>query len=227
MASSKLGHCEKICYGTSHSREKASPWEGQNSHGSPGQLPRSETGSIESYSADESRKRILTEDDMRTSGPTQSPGQEEQERLASLKQPDRVPRGSRLWQSLGRRRGRVPNAAAGLQTREEITSRVKFEGIVSENRSECGTEGNWSRDCSGGRVANSSTERVGGQATPNVQEKLCPCGAGVCSVLTANTVRNRGRNFYRCPLWKVSFHVLFPQGMIPLRPYFAPSNSSE
>ncbi|CAK7328421.1 unnamed protein product [Dovyalis caffra] len=32
-----------------------------------------------------------------------------------------------------------------------------------------------------------------------VPEKICPCGLGVCNVFTANTDRNRGRAFYKCP----------------------------
>ncbi|CAL1371771.1 unnamed protein product [Linum trigynum] len=35
---------------------------------------------------------------------------------------------------------------------------------------------------------------------PSVSEKDCPCGQGACVVFTANTERNRGRQFYRCPL---------------------------
>ncbi|XP_021759539.1 uncharacterized protein LOC110724430 [Chenopodium quinoa] len=30
-------------------------------------------------------------------------------------------------------------------------------------------------------------------------EKACPCGLGICLVLTANTERNRGQKFFRCP----------------------------
>ncbi|XWS21985.1 hypothetical protein CRYUN_Cryun30bG0104800 [Craigia yunnanensis] len=33
-----------------------------------------------------------------------------------------------------------------------------------------------------------------------VPEKNCPCGSGSCLVLTANTQKNRGRMFYKCPL---------------------------
>ncbi|XP_038726085.1 DNA topoisomerase 3-alpha-like [Tripterygium wilfordii] len=31
-----------------------------------------------------------------------------------------------------------------------------------------------------------------------IPDKNCPCGLGVCLVLTANTERNRGRKFYKC-----------------------------
>lgn len=30
-------------------------------------------------------------------------------------------------------------------------------------------------------------------------EKKCPCGNGVCSILTSNTQKNPGRKFYKCP----------------------------
>lgn len=40
----------------------------------------------------------------------------------------------------------------------------------------------------------------GGGGGGVVTEKSCPCGSGVCLVLTANTERNRGRLFYKCPL---------------------------
>ncbi|KAF3568518.1 hypothetical protein DY000_02017345 [Brassica cretica] len=30
-------------------------------------------------------------------------------------------------------------------------------------------------------------------------EKNCPCGNGVCSILTSNTQKNPGRKFYKCP----------------------------
>ncbi|KAJ0267005.1 hypothetical protein HA466_0008990 [Hirschfeldia incana] len=31
-------------------------------------------------------------------------------------------------------------------------------------------------------------------------EKNCPCGNGVCSILTSNTQKNPGRKFYKCPI---------------------------
>lgn len=34
----------------------------------------------------------------------------------------------------------------------------------------------------------------------SVPVRNCPCGAGACRVLTANTEKNAGRQFYRCPL---------------------------
>ncbi|XP_065853184.1 uncharacterized protein [Euphorbia lathyris] len=35
---------------------------------------------------------------------------------------------------------------------------------------------------------------------PLIPEKSCPCGLGTCIVFTANTERNQGRKFYRCPV---------------------------
>ncbi|XVF63440.1 hypothetical protein PTKIN_Ptkin09bG0087400 [Pterospermum kingtungense] len=47
------------------------------------------------------------------------------------------------------------------------------------------------------RVGDSASSAGGGCVVP---EKSCPCGSGACLVLTANTERNRGRLFYKCPL---------------------------
>ncbi|GMG98869.1 hypothetical protein Nepgr_000709 [Nepenthes gracilis] len=55
-----------------------------------------------------------------------------------------------------------------------------------------GKVGHWARDCDG-----SGASLAVGLA---LVERACPCGAGSCSVLTANTERNRGRKFYKCPL---------------------------
>lgn len=55
----------------------------------------------------------------------------------------------------------------------------------------CGKSGHWSRDCD----TNSY-----GVVDPSVPEKVCRCGLGACIVLTANTEKNRGRQFYKCPL---------------------------
>ncbi|GMP60913.1 hypothetical protein CsSME_00023590 [Camellia sinensis var. sinensis] len=55
----------------------------------------------------------------------------------------------------------------------------------------CGKSGHWSRDCD---------TNLYGVVDPSVPEKACPCGLGACIVLTANTEKNRGRQFYKCPL---------------------------
>ncbi|KAK4766711.1 hypothetical protein SAY87_008353 [Trapa incisa] len=60
----------------------------------------------------------------------------------------------------------------------------------------CGEAGHWARDCDfrgapgGGAIAPSQSSEP---------DKACPCGVGNCVVLTANTERNRGRRFYKCP----------------------------
>ncbi|KAJ7964602.1 DNA topoisomerase [Quillaja saponaria] len=62
----------------------------------------------------------------------------------------------------------------------------------------CGKLGHWARDCmemGGGGGYNGNS---GNDAT--VAEKPCPCGLGACLVLTANTEKNRGRKFYKCPM---------------------------
>lgn len=64
----------------------------------------------------------------------------------------------------------------------------------------CGKLGHWARDCDapggGGSFGTAGTDA-------SVAEKACPCGLGVCIVLTANTERNRGRKFYKCPVRQV------------------------
>ncbi|XP_056171081.1 uncharacterized protein LOC115667483 [Syzygium oleosum] len=56
----------------------------------------------------------------------------------------------------------------------------------------CGKLGHWARDCDGAPV--------GGGAQSSEPQKACPCGLGDCLVLTANTEKNRGRRFYKCPV---------------------------
>ena len=66
----------------------------------------------------------------------------------------------------------------------------------------CGKPGHWARDCvdagngGGGYAGNFVKDE-------SVAEKVCPCGLGACMVLTANTERNRGRKFYKCPVREV------------------------
>ena len=52
----------------------------------------------------------------------------------------------------------------------------------------CGQPGHWARDC--------PTKPVDPNEPPPMP---CPCGAGMCSILTAHTEKNSGRRFYRCP----------------------------
>ncbi|KAL2938870.1 DNA topoisomerase 3-alpha [Bienertia sinuspersici] len=63
----------------------------------------------------------------------------------------------------------------------------------------CGKEGHWAREC-----PTSSAAVVGPTYPPlttmNGVEKLCACGLGNCLLFTANTERNRGRKFFRCPV---------------------------
>lgn len=65
----------------------------------------------------------------------------------------------------------------------------------------CGKEGHWARDCP---QMTSSAVNLGSTAPPLTAavgvEKACPCGLGICLLLTANTERNRGRRFFRCPV---------------------------
>ncbi|XP_043703190.1 cold shock domain-containing protein 3-like [Telopea speciosissima] len=60
----------------------------------------------------------------------------------------------------------------------------------------CGKLGHWARDC--GALGGGGADRE--NHDPSVVEKPCPCGLGTCLVLTANTEKNRGRKFYKCPV---------------------------
>ena len=51
----------------------------------------------------------------------------------------------------------------------------------------CKQPGHWAKDC---------------PQKPSTPSMACPCGGGMCSVLTARTERNMGRQFYKCPLGK-------------------------
>ncbi|XP_050383034.1 cold shock domain-containing protein 3-like [Argentina anserina] len=76
----------------------------------------------------------------------------------------------------------------------------------------CGKSGHWARDCDapgggGGSAGYGGNYSGGGGYTgknggddASYPEKSCPCGSGTCMVLTANTEKNRGRKFYKCPL---------------------------
>ncbi|KAL3349357.1 hypothetical protein AABB24_022473 [Solanum stoloniferum] len=55
----------------------------------------------------------------------------------------------------------------------------------------CGKSGHWARDCDTNPPTDDSV---------SFPEKICACGMGSCLVLTANTEKNRGRKFYRCPI---------------------------
>ncbi|XP_058097505.1 uncharacterized protein LOC131242699 [Magnolia sinica] len=92
-------------------------------------------------------------------------------------------------------------------TRSNPKGRVATAAAAADNYSgtadagacfKCGKSGHWARDCvgsSGGAVGGD-----GGLVNHMVAEKPCPCGSGSCLVLTANTEKNRGRKFYRCPV---------------------------
>ncbi|KAH0726656.1 hypothetical protein KY284_002521 [Solanum tuberosum] len=54
-----------------------------------------------------------------------------------------------------------------------------------------GKSGHWSRDCDTNPPTDDSV---------SFPEKICACGMGSCLVLTANTEKNRGRKFYKCPI---------------------------
>lgn len=71
----------------------------------------------------------------------------------------------------------------------------------------CGDTSHWARECpqslqasvggGGGGIGGGGGGYV--DAGGEVEEKACPCGSGICLVLTSSTPRNPGRKFYRCP----------------------------
>ncbi|MCO5582364.1 hypothetical protein L7F22_036258 [Adiantum nelumboides] len=63
-----------------------------------------------------------------------------------------------------------------------------------------GVEGSFSGKV--GHFARASSEFMTRHDQAQVPKRMCPCGAGVCKVLTAMTVKNAGRRFYKCPLTK-------------------------
>eukprot|EP00268_Persea_americana_P019642 TRINITY_DN2009_c0_g1_i9.p1 TRINITY_DN2009_c0_g1~~TRINITY_DN2009_c0_g1_i9.p1 ORF type:complete len:585 (-),score=121.04 TRINITY_DN2009_c0_g1_i9:149-1903(-) len=66
----------------------------------------------------------------------------------------------------------------------------------------CRQKGHWASNCPQNSNKRSSpslpsaSNIINGQDFPEMQ---CPCGAGICRVLTSKTPKNPGRKFYRCP----------------------------
>ncbi|CAM0876678.1 unnamed protein product [Alopecurus aequalis] len=90
----------------------------------------------------------------------------------------------------------------------------KAPGITSDQIAKgacfkCGDTSHWARDCpqslpasGGGGGGGGGTGGGGGfvDTEVKVEEKECPCGSGICFVLTSSTPKNPGRRFYRCPM---------------------------
>ncbi|KAF8007606.1 hypothetical protein BT93_K1571 [Corymbia citriodora subsp. variegata] len=84
---------------------------------------------------------------------------------------------------------------AGVGSRVKVVAAVADGAKVGGGENacfKCGKLGHWARDCDGAPV--------GGGAQSSEPQKACPCGLGDCLVLTANTEKNRGRRFYKCPV---------------------------
>ena len=67
----------------------------------------------------------------------------------------------------------------------------------------------WCDSASGGNSSMAGGSYGGDSSHPGLQ---CPCGGGLCVVLTAKTGKNIGQQFYRCPsaqvLWILKQNIL-------------------
>ncbi|KAH0467416.1 hypothetical protein IEQ34_004654 [Dendrobium chrysotoxum] len=86
-----------------------------------------------------------------------------------------------------------------LDKAQQSAQKDKFDRVTNKGACFfCNEEGHWVRDCPSrsNQTPGSGSPAAGRRSYPEMQ---CPCGHGACIVLTSRTVKNPGRDFYRCP----------------------------
>ncbi|CAK7329738.1 unnamed protein product [Dovyalis caffra] len=71
----------------------------------------------------------------------------------------------------------------------------------------CKRFGHWAKDCPNKNPKKSESSSPGSSSSPSVHVPdlpmvRCPCGQGICKVITSRTDKNPGRKFYACPVDK-------------------------
>ncbi|KAG9447300.1 hypothetical protein H6P81_013428 [Aristolochia fimbriata] len=104
------------------------------------------------------------------------------------------------------------NASCATATGAAAPSSSLADRMKNDVCYSCKQRGHWSKECPKkrqGRVTGPSDSRGVATDGPSFPDKLCPCGAGVCTVKTSKTPANPGRKFYSCPLYPSSGRCKF------------------